>query len=655
MLGRGALGLFMRRAALRSYPALRRTSAQTAFFSTPAAEEAAVDGGAEGAEAEGDAVEAGTIKGKSDFKKFKQREHVEFLAAPHWKTPDPEFMRQYHVLYCLLAFLVRARRNARYARFLRVLRTERVAVAEALPGHLGAMQLGTEVMRLTRLKHRALADAARADLRTIDPELGKLRSLLDREAGDPQADPSAYRNLYHNLVLTLHNYDTTRMMDQWRPGRQGRLVPTRPPRPPRPLPADFIPAKEPPLPFLFAHGRVTMLDPKTMAQDEDGQDVNDSPRAFGSGPTTRHRVLGTLPNVMPRRQLVDYYRQYQKQKEEGTLPKHLEDDPYRAMRGFCAHWVTWTLRRQREIAHGQRLAFAGTVELAGRMVRYHQGLGLSKLLGGVTAVQRTGDLSQGLMQYRAALMRFYEHTLKKHIGYSDEVRRMLVGITSSTPPTPMELVDAVWKSVFLSKEGIFNWRMNELRRQFIRKRAEKRAAEQHPRRTALARRNEHRYLRHYYLIKTILSMSVVGKPPTAHPSRLLGLLRSRLLALLYEMLLPAARLTHRSAAAQTLGVPPTDVQWRTVVKRLGHTYDPVAPPSGPRRVVLPKGEIETNRRLVDRYPIHGTNSAVYLRQLQEYRRNHLLRTRALALNYTPRGPVAPPPAPSATATAAAAP
>lgn len=30
------------------------------------------------------------------------------------------------------------------------------------------------------------------------------RSLLDREAGDPQADPSAYRNLYHNLVLTLH-------------------------------------------------------------------------------------------------------------------------------------------------------------------------------------------------------------------------------------------------------------------------------------------------------------------------------------------------------------------------------------------------------------------------------------------------------------------
>ena len=46
---------------------------------------------------------------------------------------------------------------------------------------------------------------------------------------------------------------------------------------------------------------------------------------------TQYRVLGTFPNVMPRRQLVAYYRLYLELKAGGRLPTDLQDNPYQAM------------------------------------------------------------------------------------------------------------------------------------------------------------------------------------------------------------------------------------------------------------------------------------------------------------------------------------
>eukprot|EP00667_Euglena_gracilis_P005544 EG_transcript_5580 len=574
---------------------------------------------------EEETVTTGVRKKKTDFHQFRVKDHIQFLAMPHWNTPDPEFLRIYYVLYFLMAFLMRARRNQRYARFLRMLRTERVAIAEAMPGHVGVGRLGQELLRLNQQKYAAIANTMRTQLLQNDPSLGQLREVLKKQAGDPEAAGQAYRTLYQSLAITLHNYDAVRHLDQWRPGRQGLLVPARV-RPPIQREPEETPPPEATLPFLFKKKHVVMYEAE--ATEDDGEAV---PGLARVGPVTKHRVLGTLPNVMPRRQLAAYYRLYRDCKKEGTLPPHLRDDPYRAMRGFCRHWVAWTLTRQREIADGQRLTHAGTTQLASRMVRFHQGLGASKLLAGALGVQKAGDMQRGIFAYRDNLLKFYETVLVKYTGYSDDVRRMVSEIGQAGPPTPMELFDSIWRSVFLSKEGIFSWRMNLLRRKYVRAMAARKNAQPHPARTAAVKRNESRYLRHYYLIKTILSMSMVGQPPRPHPSQQLALVREKVLGLLYEMLLPTARLAyHTEREAEHL-------QWDGVMQRAGQRYRPLAAaaPAGPP--TIPLGEIVSSRALVNRYPIHGNSSAQYLKQLQAYRRNHLLRTVSLALNVTPRG------------------
>ena len=141
---------------------------------------------------------------------------------------------------------------------------------------------------------------------------------------------------------------------------------------------------------------------------------------------------------------------------------------------------------------------------------------------------------------------------------------------------------------------------------------------------------EKRQLRHYYLIKTILSMSTVGRQAQMHPSQHLGLIRQRMLGLLYEMLLPTARLVgHAQHQNRTL-------DWEAVARKVGQHRQPVVA-SDTARPQVPKGEMVTKRAMVNNYPVHAQNGAAYMKSLQSYRRNHLMRARSLALNFTPRG------------------
>ena len=171
-----------------------------------------------------------------------------------------------------------------------------------------------------------------------------------------------------------------------------------------------------------------------------------------------------------------------------------------------------------------------------------------------------------------------------------------------------------------------------MRRKFVRLNYQKDLKRTMDRR-GQALQNEKALLRHYYLIKTILSMSMSGERNQMHPSKQLAMIRTQILTILYEMLLPSARLVNH------LERQPRKPRWATAVHELGTKKEDVMP--GPRaQAKVPKGEVATERRTVERYPVCGYNGAAYVQQLQQYRRNHLLRTRTLGLNFSPRGPAA---------------
>ena len=166
-----------------------------------------------------------------------------------------------------------------------------------------------------------------------------------QQAGNPEANPVTYRNLTQNLLLSLHAYDTVYHMDQFRPGPQGHLVPQRV-RPPVPRPVrDQVVQQEPP-PFLFKRKQVVMYEALEDADAVDG-DTEEGDPAGAAPKGVNYRVLGTLPNVMPRRQTLAFYELYRSLKREGKLPAELHNNPYRAMQGFYKHWVSWALTRQK--------------------------------------------------------------------------------------------------------------------------------------------------------------------------------------------------------------------------------------------------------------------------------------------------------------------
>jgi len=565
---------------------------------------------------------------KRPFKRFKQKLHVKFLMAPHEQKVDDEFLRMYYVLYFTMAFLMRSRRNNRYAEYLRKLRSDRTATAEVLPGHIGYKKVRSELANLHVHSHAALAAGVRTHMPNVSDELEALRRRMLHEAGNPEENIVTFRNTYASLALSLYNYDAVVHMDRFKPGPAGLLLNQRRRKPLHPRP----PASKPPedkAPFLFKRKHVVMYEQADAEDDDTGAEPEDGDGG-AAAKQTQYRVLGTFPNVMPRRQVVAYYRLYLELRADGRLPTDLRDNPYQAMRGFYQHWVSWSLSRRKQIAESQKGMYSGTMRLAARMVRFHETMVRHRLIQGVTGTNNQRELEDNLRKYQTRVLDFYTSTLSRYTGFNDEVYRLLQEVNFSKPATPTELFGTVWSRIFQSKEGIVTWRMNKVRRQYMKEEFKQLLKKKLARTSPETAECEKRQLRHYYLIKTILSMSTVGEQAQMHPSKHLGLIRQRMLGLLYEMLLPAARLVrHAQHQNRTL-------DWVAVAKKVGQHRQPVMA-TNTTQPQVPKGEIVTKRRMVKNYPVHQQTGAAYLKQLQSYRRNHLMRSRSLALNFTPRG------------------
>ena len=131
---------------------------------------------------------------KVPFKRFKQKLHIQFLATP-FAVPNQfmgrkkgavdnlpkEFVRLYFVLYFTMAFLVRARRNNRYFGYLRKLRSERMAMAEVLPGNIGITSeaFGADIINLHMKKYEYLSKGLSGHLNNMNQELSQLRCALE--------------------------------------------------------------------------------------------------------------------------------------------------------------------------------------------------------------------------------------------------------------------------------------------------------------------------------------------------------------------------------------------------------------------------------------------------------------------------------------------
>eukprot|EP00993_Chasmostoma_nieuportense_P007152 NODE_787_length_1867_cov_86.639655_g734_i0.p1 GENE.NODE_787_length_1867_cov_86.639655_g734_i0~~NODE_787_length_1867_cov_86.639655_g734_i0.p1 ORF type:complete len:597 (-),score=132.91 NODE_787_length_1867_cov_86.639655_g734_i0:76-1815(-) len=530
-------------------------------------------------------------------KRYPMQKHMAFLGGLHRDEYDPQFLRHYQVLYFLMSFLMRHRRNLRYVQYLYDTRKRQEKGLELEPS-LGAWRTESEihhaVVNLYQLKREYLSRRLSKDLGTVSANMEQLRKMPQMGTS---TDSTAYRDLLYTTSTSLRQSDFVRKIDDIRPGPQGRLV-------------QFFRAgaRKQRHGLKFTKRSTVRAGPVELDEDNNEED------------SVKSRVRGTMANLMPRRQLRSYYRVYNTLKAQGKLPAPLVENPKQAMFAFYRHWVRWTLNHRKQVQANYKRRFFETKQLATRMVRFHERLVRSRVLHAATGMPVAPSTYDATRNYRLNVQNFFNKVLPQYFGDTQDLAQLLKDVQHNNPPNPRELFDRVWRSVFKQTNPIVSWRTNKHRRNHLRI----------PRlRQPTGKEVEwtNRYLRQYYLMKTVFSLASTDKP-----SLQVKYLQTRMLTILYEMLLPTARFVHH---------------YELHSKKLPHDriienaqFQNDSPPVSSRDPQPPpQGEIVTHQLTVTQFPVLHANRGRFLTELSKYRRNHLMRVRPLALNLTPRGHV----------------